>query len=418
MKLQNNRYIIGEGLDPLQLVEKYGTPLYVYDAATIIEQYKRMVRAFSVPRLSINYACKANSNLSIMKLLQGQGAGLDAVSIEEVQLGLRAGFPPHRITFTPNCVPLAEIEQALDLGVRINIDNISILEQFGHAHPGVPVGIRINPHLMAGGNAKISTGHIDSKFGISIHQLPHLLKIVEALDIPVDGLHMHTGSDILDAEVFLQGAEILLNTASHFDHLDYIDFGSGFKVAYRPDDFETDVEDLGARLSERFKAFCKEYGKDLELVFEPGKFLVSQAGYFLARVTVVKPTPSTLFAGVDTGLNHLIRPMFYGAYHHIENISNPGGKPRIYTVVGYVCETDTFGSNRKIAEIHEGDVLCFYNAGAYGFAMASNYNSRPRPAEVLIYEGKDYLIRKRETLDDLLRNQVLVEFDEYKTMVS
>lgn len=398
----------------MKLVEKYGTPLYVYNAETIAAQYKRMVNAFSVPRLGINYACKANSNINIMKLLKNLGAGLDAVSIEEVKTGLKVGFEPRQITFTPNCVALDELEEAHRLGVRINIDNISILEQFGHAHPGVPVGIRINPHIMAGGNNKISTGHIDSKFGISIHQMPHVLKIVDTIGIPVDGLHMHTGSDILDAEVFLQAAEILLNTATHFEQLDYIDFGSGFKVPYKADDIETDIEELGAGLSKRFRDFCKEYGKDLALVFEPGKFLVSQSGYFLARVNVVKPTPSTLFAGLDTGLNHLIRPMFYNAYHHIENISNPGGKPRIYTVVGYVCETDTFGSNRKIAEIHEGDILCFYNAGAYGFAMASNYNSRPRPAEVLLLDGKDYLIRQRETLEDILRNQLELDFDEEK----
>ena len=414
MKLQNDRFLFSGGIDPLKLVEKYGTPLYVYNAETIAAQYKRMVNAFSVPRLGINYACKANSNINIMKLLKNLGAGLDAVSIEEVKTGLKVGFEPRQITFTPNCVALDELEEAHRLGVRINIDNISILEQFGHAYPGVPVGIRINPHIMAGGNNKISTGHIDSKFGISIHQMPHVLKIVDTIGIPVDGLHMHTGSDILDAEVFLQAAEILLNTATHFEQLDYIDFGSGFKVPYKADDIETDIEELGAGLSKRFRDFCKEYGKDLALVFEPGKFLVSQSGYFLARVNVVKPTPSTLFAGLDTGLNHLIRPMFYNAYHHIENISNPGGKPRIYTVVGYVCETDTFGSNRKIAEIHEGDILCFYNAGAYGFAMASNYNSRPRPAEVLLLDGKDYLIRQRETLEDILRNQLELDFDEEK----
>jgi diaminopimelate decarboxylase len=409
MNLENNRYILSGGIDALDLVEKYGTPLYVYDTAIIKQQYRRMTTAFTVPSLKINYACKANSNINILRFLKDLGAGLDAVSVQEVELGIKAGFRPETIMFTPNSVALDEIEAALQFGVKINIDSISVLEQFGHEHPEVPVGIRINPHIMAGGNSKISTGHVDSKFGISIHQLPHVLKVVEATGLTIEGLHMHTGSDILDANVFLLAADILLHAAPHFPNLVYIDFGSGFKVPYRPSDVETDIEEVGARISERFHEFCKDYGRDLTLIFEPGKFLVSLAGYFFTKVNVVKPTPSTVFVGVNSGLNHLIRPMFYNAYHRIENISNPNGKPRIYTVVGYVCETDTFANNRKMDEVHEGDVLCFYNAGAYGFAMSSNYNSRFRPAEVLLHERKDYLVRKRETMKDILRNQIEVE---------
>ena len=409
MQFVNNRYLLTGGIDPLELVKKYGTPLYVYDTAIIRRQYVRMESAFSVPRLKINYACKANSNINILKYLKELGAGLDAVSLQEVELGIRAGFQPQDIMFTPNGVAYDEIKAALELGVKLNIDNISILEQLGHEHPEVPVGIRINPHIMAGGNSKISTGHVDSKFGISIHQLPHLLKVVEATGIRIDGMHMHTGSDILDANVFLLAADILLNSAHHFPHLEYVDFGSGFKVPYRENDIETDLEEVGARISERFNEFCKEYGRDLTLIFEPGKFLVSQAGFFFVKVNVVKPTPSTMFLGVDSGLNHLIRPMFYNSYHRIENVSKPDGKPRIYTVVGYICETDTFGSNRKIAEAHEGDILCMFNAGAYAFAMSSNYNSRFRPAEVLVHEGRDYLIRQRESMQDIMRNQVEVE---------
>jgi diaminopimelate decarboxylase len=221
---------------------------------------------------------------------------------------------------------------------------------------------------------------------------------------------MHTGSDILDADVFLSGAEILLDLAMDFPHLEFVDFGSGFKVPYKPGDIETDVEELGKKISKRFNEFCKKMGKDIALVFEPGKYLVSAAGYFLAQVNVIKQTTSTVFAGLDSGLNHLIRPMFYDAYHHIVNLSNPNGKKRIYTVVGYICETDTFGANRSIAEIREGDTLCFMNAGAYGFTMASNYNSRFRPAEILIHHGKDYLIRERENFDDLVRKQIQPDF--------
>ena len=396
--------------DLLSIAYTYGCPVYVYDAYKIRSQYERLIKAFAaVPSLRINYAMKALSNGSILKLMRKLGAGLDTVSIQEVKLGLHAGFAPEQIIFTPNGVSMEEIEEAASLGVQLNIDNLSILEQFGSKHPHVPVCIRINPHVMAGGNSKISVGHIDSKFGISIHQIPHILRIVENTKMHINGIHMHTGSDILDIDVFLYAAEILFDAAKHFRELKFIDFGSGFKVPYKEGDIQTDIEELGEKLSQRFLEFCKLYGRDLTLAFEPGKFLVSEAGFFLVKVNVVKQTTSTVFAGIDSGFNHLIRSMFYGATHFIENISNPEGKKRFYSVVGYICETDTFASNRQIAEISEGDILCFRNAGAYCYTMASNYNSRPRPAEVLWIDGQAKLIRKAETLEDLLRNQVEID---------
>ena len=396
--------------DLLSITHTFGSPVYVYDANKISSQYERLTKAFAaVPSLRINYAMKALSNGSILKLMRKLGAGLDTVSIQEVKLGLHAGFTPEQIIFTPNGVSMEEIEEAASLGVQLNIDNLSILEQFGSKHPHVPVCIRINPHVMAGGNSKISVGHIDSKFGISIHQIPHILRIVENTKMHINGIHMHTGSDILDIDVFLYAAEILFDAAKHFRELKFIDFGSGFKVPYKEGDIQTDIEELGEKLSQRFLEFCKLYGRDLTLAFEPGKFLVSEAGFFLVKVNVVKQTTSTVFAQIDSGFNHLIRPMFYGATHFIENISNPEGKKRFYSVVGYICETDTFASNRQIAEISEGDILCFRNAGAYCYTMASNYNSRPRPAEVLWIDGQAKLIRKAETLEDLLHNQVEID---------
>ena len=393
--------------DLVQLAEQFGSPLYVYDAEKIQSQYNRLTKAFSkVEKLRINYAMKALSNVAILQLLKEMGSGLDTVSIQEVLLGLHAGYDPEKIFYTPNGVSLEEIEEVAAMGVQINIDNLSILEQFGTKYPNVPVCIRINPHVMAGGNANISVGHIDSKFGISVHQLPHLVRIVENTKMNIVGIHMHTGSDILDIEVFLYAAEILFDAARNFKNLEFLDFGSGFKVPYKKDDIETDIEELGKKLSKRFNAFCTEYGKELTLIFEPGKFLVSEAGFFLAKVNVVKQTTSTVFAGIDSGFNHLIRPMFYGSQHHIENISHPKGKERFYSVVGYICETDTFANNRKISEIKEGDILCFRNAGAYCFSMASNYNSRYKPAEVLWINGEGHLIRAHETFEDLLKNQI------------
>ena len=395
----------------LYLANKYGSPLYVYDTNIIASQYKRITDAFKkVEDLQLNYAVKALSNINILRFFKNLGAGLDTVSIQEVNLALSVGVAPEKIIYTPNGVSLEEIENVAKKGVQINIDNLSILELFGQKHPEIPVCIRINPHIMAGGNSKISVGHIDSKFGISVHQVPHIKRVVENTGMHINGIHMHTGSDILDIDTFLRATEILFDVAEKFKTIDFIDFGSGFKVPYKEGDVSTDIEQLGLQLTERFNAFCKDFGKKITLMFEPGKFLVSKAGYFLAKVNVVKQTTSTVFAGIDSGFNHLIRPMMYDSYHHITNISNPNGRDRYYSVVGYICETDTFGSNRRISEISEGDILCFENAGAYCFSMASNYNSRYRPAEVMIYNNDDYLIRERETFEDLIKNQKIIEF--------
>ncbi|MBK8346618.1 MAG: diaminopimelate decarboxylase [Saprospiraceae bacterium] len=406
MHIENDKYLLEGGVDPLVLVKKYGCPLYIYETTVMKRQYDRLTKAFHLKKLKINYACKALNNIAVLKYLKSLGTGLDTVSIQEARIGLLAGFQPDEIIYTPNCVSIEEISQAVELGVKINIDNLSILEQFGSLYPHYPICIRINPHIMAGGNSKISVGHIDSKFGISFHQTPLIHRIIKAHDMTVEGIHMHTGSDILDIDVFLQGAEILFQVAEEFKDLQYIDFGSGFKVPYKEEDIETDIEELGEKITVRFNEFCERYGRKLTLMFEPGKFLVSESGVFLVKVNVVKQTTSTVFAGVDSGLNHLIRPMLYDSYHKIVNISKTEGRSRIYTVVGYICETDTFGVNRKMTEINEGDILAFYNAGAYCYTMSSNYNSRYRPAEVLIHEGVDYLIRKRETLDDIVKNQV------------
>jgi len=409
MEIKRGKMTFG-GAVLTDLAQEFGTPLYVYDGDKIKRQYKRLSAAFQGIETRFLYACKALNNINVMRLLLKEGAGLDAVSINEVEIGLIAGFQPQDILFTPNCVSMQEYERAVELGVRINIDNISILEQFGDRYGNsVPVCVRLNPHIMAGGNVNISTGHIDSKFGISIHQLRHLTRVVKSHNIQINGLHMHTGSDILDAEVFLRGAELLFDAAEHFPDLEYLDFGSGFKVAYKEGDVTTDIEALGAAISARFAQFCKDYGRELTLMFEPGKFLVSEAGVLLVKVSVVKQTTATVFAGVDSGQNHLIRPMFYNAHHDIVNVSNPEGTPRIYTIVGNICETDTFGYDRKLTEVREGDVLAIKNAGAYAFTMSNNYNARFRPAEVLLLDGKAHLIRKRETLEDITRNQLMVE---------
>ncbi len=390
-----------------QIAIDFGTPVYVYDAEKITSQYNKLTSAFTSCHAKIFYACKALTNINVLKHLLAMGACLDCVSINEVKLGLLAGYDKKNILFTPNCVDFNEMVEAKELGVNINIDNISILEQFGNAFSdSYPVCIRLNPHIMAGGNFKISTGHIDSKFGISIHQIRHIERIVKTTNLNIEGIHMHTGSEIKDINVFLMGLEVMFNMTVHFPNLKYIDLGSGFKVSYQEGDKETDIKLLGEKVGEAFDKFEEETGKKLEVWFEPGKYLVSQAGYFIVKANVIKQTPATVFVGVNSGFNHLIRPMMYDAYHHIENISNPEGIQRIYTVVGNICETDTFAWDRTLNEVREGDLLVFYNAGAYGFEMASNFNSRLKPAEVMLKDNKAILIRKRDTQDDLLRNQI------------
>jgi diaminopimelate decarboxylase len=335
---------------------------------------------------------------------------VDVVSIQEAQLALGAGFSPDEIMFTPNCVDFEEIIAGVELGLNINLDNLSVLEKFGKKYGNtVPCCVRLNPHIMAGGNYKISTGHSNSKFGISVYQLPEIMQLATRYQIVINGLHIHTGSEITETDVFLKMAEILFGIARDFPALTFIDFGGGFKVAYKAGDLVTNVYDLGLKLGKAFKEFYQSYGRKLELWIEPGKYLVSEAGYLFVKTNVVKSTPSVTFAGVNSGLNHLIRPMMYEAYHEIINVSNPTGTQKVYTVVGNICETDTLGADRKLNEVREGDILAIKNAGAYGYSMSSNYNSRLRPAEVLIYKGEAKLIRKRDTFDDLLRGQVVID---------
>lgn len=391
------------------IAKEHGTPVYIYNADKISQQYKRLQAAFKGTNTRFFYACKALTNINVLKFMKNLGTNLDCVSINEVKLGLAAGFQPKQIMFTPNSVAFSELEEAKELGVNINIDNISFLERFGSKYgSSYPISIRLNPHIMAGGNYKISTGHVDSKFGISIHQMRHIERIVQSTNLHVVGLHLHTGSEIKDINIFLNGLDVMLDIARHFPQVEFLDLGSGFKVPYKEGETSTDVELLGKKVGEAFAKYDKELGKKHQIWFEPGKFLVSEAGYFVVTANLLKQTTATVFIGVNSGFNHLIRPMFYEAYHRVENISRKGQDERIYTVVGNICETDTFAWDRKLTETYEGDLLCFYNAGAYCFEMSSNFNSRLKPAEVMVIEGKAHLIRKSDCYEDLLRNQIQV----------
>lgn len=390
-----------------QAATEFGTPLYVYHAERLKEQYERLLTAFSGADTKFFYAAKALTNINILKYIKSIGCNIDCSSINEARLAQRAGFLPQNILYTSNNISFEEIEEAQRMGIHINIDSISNLKKFGKKFGhDYPVGIRLRPNIMAGGNLKISTGHASSKFGVPLENIEEILQVQRETNLFIRTLHIHTGSDIKDVEVFAKGIEVLFEVAQHFPELEVIDLGGGFKVPYTASEEGTDIALLGKKVKEEFEGFEKKHKRHLQVWFEPGKFLVSEAGYFITKVNVLKQSGDITFAGVDTGLNHFIRPMFYGAYHQIENISNPSGEKKNYNVVGNICETDTFAENRLLPEIREGDHLVFRNAGAYGFEMASNYNSRFKPAEVMVKDTKAHLIRKREDFDDLLSNQV------------
>lgn len=390
------------------LAEEFGTPVYVYHAEKISEQYRKLINAFINTDVRFFYACKALTNVNILKYIKSLGASIDCSSINEVKLALLAGFEPEKVLYTSNGIDFSEIEEAKRLNVHINIDSLSNLEKFGKKYGGsYPLGIRLRPNIMGGGNLKISTGHDKSKFGIPVDQIKALIKLIQENNLLIEALHIHTGSEITDVDVFVKGIEVLFDIIPKFKTLKFIDLGGGFKVPYKKYDHETDIALLAQKVKEAFDNHPNPDGRHLQVWFEPGKFLVSEAGYFITRVNVLKDNGDITFAGVNSGFNHLIRPMFYDSYHYIENISNPGGSEKRYAVTGNICETDTFAWNRPLSEVREGDYLVFHNAGAYGFEMSSNFNSRFKPAEILVKDGKAQLIRRRDVFEDLLRNQVL-----------
>lgn len=393
----------------LEAAKQFGTPLYVYNAAQIAHQYQKLQTAFARCDAHFFYACKALTNINILKYIRSLGANVDCSSINEVKLALHAGFKPAAILYTSNGIDFKEIEEAADLGVNVNIDSLSNLEKFGKKYGhSYPVSVRLRPNILAGGNIKISTGHNKSKFGISVNQVDQILQLVKKHQLHIRGLHIHTGSDIKDAETFVKGIEVLFEIMPYFAELEFIDLGGGFKVPYKKGDAEIDIDHLGNAVAAAFEEQAVATGRKVQIWFEPGKYMVSSAGYLLTSVNVMKQTSAATFASVNSGFNHLIRPMFYDAYHRIDNLSNPNGPLQKYAVVGNICETDTFAWDRELNEVREGDCLVFYNAGAYGFEMSSNFNSRLKPAEVLYLDGQFSLIRKRDEFADLLKNQVEV----------
>jgi diaminopimelate decarboxylase len=392
----------------LELAEKYGTPLYLYNGEKIENQYRQLQQSFDCSTTRFFYACKALTNQHILRLIRATGCSIDCSSINEAYMAIRAGFTPDKILYTSNGIAFEEIEAAVALGIHINIDSLSNLEKMGarYGHD-YPVGIRLRPNIMAGGNLKISTGHEHSKFGIPIEQMEEILALVKHHNLHIRGLHIHTGSEIKDVAVFMQGAQRMLELIEFFPELTCMDLGGGFKVPYHPEESGTDIKKLAEETKVIQKTMSERAGRPIEIWFEPGKFLVSECGYLISRVNVLKQNGATIIAGIDSGFNHLIRPMFYDAYHLIRNVSHPTAPEKKYTITGNICETDQFATDRILPEINEGDYLVFFNAGAYGYEMASSYNARSKPAQVLIHRNESRLISRRETLDDLMHLQIL-----------
>ncbi len=394
----------------LQLGEQYGLPLYIYDAATIIRQIGRLKRAFTVPHLEIRYACKALTTQAVLDLIYLEGCGMDTVSQGEMFMALRAGVPSSQISFTPSGVMLSEYMYALERGIHVHVDQWHVLEWIDRHYPGASVTLRFNPGIEAGGHSKLQVGRDGSKFGFQAQDLDVLKAFTDNLSLRISGVHMHLGSDIGSSGHFDEAYSILLDIAMRWkDTLQHVDVGGGFKIPYHPDDHALDMDSFGESVSQRFRAFCAGIGRDVTLILEPGKYLVSEAGHILMEVSGVRGGGERPMAFVASGFNHFVRPMNYDAYHHILNLSNPTGAIVRQDVVGYLCETDTFATDRMLPEIRQGDVLCLMNAGAYGYSMASNYNARPRPAEVMVYpDGRAVLIRRAETMDDLLQTDMLM----------
>jgi diaminopimelate decarboxylase len=391
----------------ISLADRYGTPLYVYHAETIKRQYEKLTTSFSELDVRIFYACKALTNIHVLQYVRELGSNIDCSSGNEVLMALHAGFTPDQILYTSNGVDFTEIKGVAETGAFINIDSLSNLEKFGqHYGNTYPVGVRLRPNIMAGGHMKIATGHEKSKFGIPAEQMEALTALVKKYDLRIHTLHIHTGSDISDAGVFIKGLEFLFDILPQFPDVKVLDLGGGFKVPYHPSEKETDLRSLATALKVAMEQHPATKDRGLQLWFEPGKFMVSQCGYLLSKVNVLKPQQDVIIAGIDTGLNHLIRPMMYEAYHHISCITSSEGALKKYMITGNICETDTFAEEIMLPELKEGDILAIHNAGAYGFEMSSVYNSRYRPAEVLVKNGEATLIRKRDTFEDLLRNQM------------
>ena len=414
MNISDDTFFLGD-IPVETLMQEYGSPLYVYEESVLRSQFRQLASGFPEELLEIHYSMKANSNPSLLKILLEEGSAIDAVSEFEVRLALESGFEPQQIIFTGNNNTLAEIENCVEKGVSVNLGSLALLEKYGQRYPQTSVSVRINPGIGAGHHSHCITGGPDSKFGIYHDQIDSALDLATKYKLTLNGVHSHIGTGIYSAEPMLEAMEMILAVAEKFPDLEFVDFGGGFGIPYRPEQQALDMTDLSQKMTRRFTEFRQSYGRDITMKIEPGKFLVGPAGILLTTVTNITDTPKYRFVGVDSGFNHLVRPTMYGSYHKILNASRISGEEEDVVVVGNICESgDIFSRSgeeikRNLPSPEIGERLAFLDVGAYGFSMSSQYNLRPRPAEVLVHQGQSRLIRRAESFEDL--TQGFVDFN-------
>ena len=404
------------GADALELAEKYNTPLYVIDEKRIRDNFRRVNKAFSsqYKDFKIFYACKANTNLAVMRILEQEGSGIDAVSPGEIYTSLLSGFEPERILYTGNNVTNEELKFAVDSGVIINLDSISALNRLAKIfNPSdIKISFRVNPKVGAGHHEHCITGGDLSKFGIMEEEAVEVYQKAVDMGYNIAGIHTHIGSGILDPEPFMLAVETLMNIAGRVHQevnidLEFIDFGGGLGIPYTPEEKRLNIDQFAREITDLYKEKLKEYnlGKPT-MCIEPGRYIVGDAAFLLTKVNTIKHSYRK-FAGVDAGFNTLLRPSMYGSYHHIIVANKPNAKnTQKIDIAGDICESgDLFARDRPMPEIVEGDVLAIFNAGAYAYSMSSQYNSRPKPMEILVKQGKSEVIRERETYADILAKQ-------------
>ena len=399
--------------DPVSVIEEYGSPLYIYNETILRQHCREMKNLISYPHMVVTYSMKANSNLALLKIVRDEGLSVDTMSPGEMYVALQAGFTPDQILYVSNNVSAKEMQFAIEHQIMVSVDSVSQLERYGKLNPGGDVTVRFNPDVGAGHHAKVVTGGKKTKFGVQRTFINDVKAILKRYNLRLVGVNQHIGSLFMDSAPYLESIESLLSIAAQFEDLEFVDFGGGFGIPYRKQEGEQrlDLKALGHMLDHTFEQWVAEYSKKITFKIEPGRYIAAECGILLGTVHAVKHNYDRKYIGTDLGFNVLMRPILYNSHHDIEiyrSTDQPSSTQETVYVVGNICETgDIMAQNRTLPEIFEGDILGVMDAGAYSFSMCSNYNNRLRPAEVLIREdGNVVLIRKRDSLEDLVRNFV------------
>ncbi len=395
-----------------EIAEVHGTPTYVYDERIIRRQCQILKKNLGGINYKLLYAMKANSQPAVLEIIKSEGIGIDAVSPAELYLALRMGFAPEDILYTANNMTDEEMHAVVKEGVLLNLGELSRVARFGEAYPGSDVCVRLNPQIGSGHHVHVVTAGKSTKFGIPVQEKEQILETATRNNLKITGLHQHIGSGIPSMEVLGEAIKVLLETAPYFPDLKILNMGGGFNIPYRPDELPIDFENFNSAIVSILENHQATRDKtDLTYWFEPGRFLVAESGTLVVTANTVKEANDRVYAGTDSGMNQLVRPSVYGAYHEIFNLSNPSAERKPYEVVGNICESgDVFAKNRMVQNIREGDYLAIMDAGAYGMSMASVYNLRPLPAEVLIREDGSYV-----SISDRISERTLIDtmFGQY-----